>query len=157
MGDSILKQVEGWRLNKRMKSNVSVRSIPGTSTNGMIHHVKGCLEDISPDTVILHHGTNDLKSGNTSEKIATDIVNLALTIQNEKTKVFISGLTIRNDNHDKRRKDVNQFLERKCLVEKLGFIDNQNINLKMLNQSGLHLNECGTGMSVNNFCYNLIK
>ena len=54
----------------------------------MTHHVKGCLEDISPDTVSLHHGTNDLKSGNTSEKIATD-------------KVFISGLTIRNDNLDK--------------------------------------------------------
>ena len=27
---------------------------------------------------------------------------------------------------DKRRKEVNQLLERKCLVEKLGFIDNQN-------------------------------
>ena len=78
--DSILKYVEGWHLNKRMKSNVSVRSIPGTSINGMVHHVKGCLEDISPDTIILHHGTNDLKSGNTSEKIATNIVNLALTI-----------------------------------------------------------------------------
>ena len=31
VGDSILKHVEGWHLNKIMKSNVSVRSIPGTS------------------------------------------------------------------------------------------------------------------------------
>ena len=121
VGDFILKRVEGWRLNKRMKSNVLVRSIPGTSTNGKIHHVKECLEDISPDTVILHHVTNDLESGNTSEKIATDIVNLALTIQNEKTKVFISGLTIRNDSLDKRRIEVNQFLERKYLVKKIWF------------------------------------
>ena len=157
VGDSILKHVEGWRLNKRMKSNFSVRSIPGASTNGMVHHVKGCLEDISPNTVILHHGTNDLKCGNTSEKIATDIVNLALTIQSEKTKVFISGLTIRNDNLNKRRKEVNQLLERKCLVAKLGFIDNQNINLKMLNQSGVHLNEYGTRRLFNSFCYNLMK
>ena len=59
-------------MNKRMKSNVSVRSILGASKNGMIHHVKGCLEDISPDTIIFHNVTNDLKSGNTSEKIATD-------------------------------------------------------------------------------------
>ena len=140
-----------------MKFSVSVRSIPGASTNGMVHHVKGCLEDISPNTVILHHGTNDLKSGNTSEKIATDIVNLALTIQSEKTKVFISGLTIRNDNLNKRRKEVNQLLERKHLVAKLGFIDNQNINLKMLNQSGLHQNEDKTRRLVNNFCYSLIK
>ena len=40
VGDFILKHVEGWHLNKIMKSNVSVRSIPGTSTNGMVHHVK---------------------------------------------------------------------------------------------------------------------
>ena len=35
------KHVEGWRLNKGMKSNVSVRLIPVASTNGIIHHVKG--------------------------------------------------------------------------------------------------------------------
>ena len=122
-----------------MKFNVSVRSIPGASTNGMVHHVKGRLEGISPNTVIVHHRTNDLKSGNTSEKISTDLVNLALTMQIEKTKVFNSRLAISNDNLDKRLKEVNQLLERKCLVAKLGFIDNQNINLKMLNQSGLHL------------------
>ena len=34
--DSILKHVEGWRLNKRMKSNFSVGSISGVSTNGMV-------------------------------------------------------------------------------------------------------------------------
>ena len=40
---------------------------------------------------------------------------------------------------------------RKCLVEKLGFIENQKT------QSGLYLNESGTRRLVNNFCYNLIK
>ena len=48
-------------------------------------------------------------------------------------------------------------LERKSLVEKLGFIDNQNIKLKILNHSRLHLNEYGTRSLVNSFCYNLIK
>ena len=90
VGESILKHTEGWCLNRRMKSNVSVRSIAGDSTNCIVHHAKGCVEDILLDTVSLHHGTNYLKSGKTSEKIATDIVNLALTIQSEKIKVFIS-------------------------------------------------------------------
>ena len=80
MSDSILRHVESWRLNKRMKSNVSVRSIPGASIKGMIHHVKEYLEDISPDTEILHNETSDPKNGNTSEIIPTAIVNLALTI-----------------------------------------------------------------------------
>ena len=73
VGESILKHTEDWCLNRRMKSNVSVRSIAGDSTNGIVHHAKGCLEDILLDTVSLHHGTNNLKSGKTSEKIATDI------------------------------------------------------------------------------------
>ena len=101
VGDSSLKYVEGWRLNKRMKSTISVRSIPGTSTNGMAHRVKSCLEDISLDTVILQHGANDLNSSNTADKIVTLTVNLALTIQSETTKVFISGLTIENDSLDR--------------------------------------------------------
>ena len=51
------------------------------------------------------------------------------------------------------QKEVSQLLERKCLVEKLSFIDNQNMNVKMLNQSRLHLNEYGTWRLVYNFCY----
>ena len=43
LGDSIVKHVEGWRLNKRMKSAVFVRCIPETTTNAMKHHLKGCL------------------------------------------------------------------------------------------------------------------
>ena len=123
----------------------------------MAHHVKGYLGGISPDIVILHHGTNDLKSGDTSEKTATAIIKLALTIQIEKNKVFISGLTIGNEFLHKRRKEVNKILESKCLVEKLSFIDNQNINLKMLNQSGLDLNEYGTRRLANNFYYKIVK
>ena len=65
-----------------MKSSVSVGSTPGASANGMAqHHVKGCLEDISPDNVTLHHGTNDLKSRNTSEKI--------FAIQSEKWSFYL--------------------------------------------------------------------
>ena len=44
-----------------MKHSVAVKSIPGASTKGMKHHIKGWLEDNSPDSVILHIGTNNLK------------------------------------------------------------------------------------------------
>ena len=75
----------------------------------------------------------------------------------KKKKVLISGLIIKNDNLNKRRKEVHQLLERKNLVEKISFGNNRNINLKMLDQSELSLNEYGTKRLVNNFCYNLIK
>ena len=48
VGDSIIKNIEGWRINKRMKSSVAIKSIPGATTKGMKHHT-GCLEDNSPD------------------------------------------------------------------------------------------------------------
>ena len=87
-------------------STISVRSILGALTNGMVYHVKWYLKDVSLDTVILHHETNDLKSGNASKRIATDRFNLALTIQSEKNKVFILGLTIRNDNFNFWKENV---------------------------------------------------
>ena len=67
VGDSIVKHIDGWCLNKRMRSTVSIRSIPGAKTKGMIDHVKGCLEDTSPAFIILHRGTNDLNGNSTSE------------------------------------------------------------------------------------------
>ena len=63
----------------------------------MIHHVKGCLEDTSPDFIILHHDTNDLKGNSTSEENADKILNLAASIKTSKNQVFVSGLVIRKD------------------------------------------------------------
>ena len=64
----------------------------------------------------------------------------------KKDNVFISRLTIRNDNLDKRWTEENQLLGRKCLVEKLGFLDNQNLNLNMLNQNEILMEEEGESM-----------
>ena len=126
-------------------------------TNAMKHHLKGCLEDSAPDNIILHHGTNNLKSDDNSEKIASDIVDLGLLVKNEKTMVYISSLVIRNDKLDKKRKEANDFIKQQCLTNRLCFIDNKNINLGMLNKSGLHLNENGMKRLVNNFCFSMTK
>ena len=60
-----MKNIEGWwRFNKRMESSVAVKSIPGATAKGMKHHIKGCLEDNSPDSIILHVGTNHIARWN---------------------------------------------------------------------------------------------
>ena len=154
VGDSIVKNIEGWRLNKIMKSSVAVKSIPDATTKGMKHHIKGCLEDNSLDSIILHVGTNNLKNKESVEDIANDIMDIAIFIRNEKTNVFVSGLTVGlND----KGKSVNSLLKRRCDEEKICFVDNTNINVGMLNNSGLHLNERGTTRLVNNFCFSLAK
>ena len=138
-----------------MRSTVSVRSIPGATTKGMIHHVIGHLEDTSPDFIILHHGTNYLISNSTSEEIGDKILNLAASINTSKNQVFIYGLVIRKDKLNKKGNEVNELLNYKCGIRQLSFIDNKNISLGMLNKSGLHLNEYDTMRLVNNFCISM--
>ena len=76
--------MEGWRLNKRMRSSAAVKSIPGATTKGMKHHIKGCLEDNSLDSIILHVGTNNLKNKESVEDNANDIMDTGIFIRNEK-------------------------------------------------------------------------
>ena len=97
-----MKHIDGWRLNQKMRSTVSVRLIPGATTEGMIHHVKGCLKDTSPNFITLHHGKTDLNGNSTSEEIADKVSNLAASIKTSKKQVFISGLVIRKDKLHKK-------------------------------------------------------
>ena len=69
----------------------------------------------------------------------------------------VSGLTVRNDRLNNKRKNVNSLAKRKCDEEKICFVDNTNINVCMLNNNGLHLNERGTTGRVHNFCFILAK
>ena len=138
-----------------MTSTVSVRSIPRATTKGMTHHVKGCLEDTSPDFIILHRGTNDLNSNSTSEEIADKTLNLAASIETSKNQAFVSGLVIRKDKLNKKANEVNELLNTKCEIRQLSLIDNKNMSLGMLNKSGIHLNEYGTTRLVNNFCFSM--
>ena len=127
-----------------MNSFVAVKSIPGARTKGVKHHIKGCLEDNSPDSAILHVGTNNLKNKESVEDIANDIMDIAIFIRNEKTNVFVSGLTVRNDRLNHKGKSVNSLQKRRCDEEKICFVDNTNINVALSNNSGMHLNESGT-------------
>ena len=140
-----------------MKSSVAVKSIPGATTKGMKHHIKGCLEDNSPDSIILLVGTSNLKNKESAEDIANDIVDVAIFIRNEKTNVFVSGLIDRNDRLNDKGKNVNSLLKHRFYKEKICFVDSTIINVGMLNDSGLHLNKCGTTCLVNNFCFSLAK
>ena len=71
-------------------------------------------------------------------------MDVAMFIRNEKNNIFVSGLTVLNDRWNDKGKNVNSLLKRRCDEEKICFVNNTNINVGMLNNSGLHLNERGT-------------
>ena len=68
-------------------------------------------------------------------------MDVAIFIRNEKTNIFVSGLTVLNDRWNNKEKNVNSLLKRRCDEEKICFVDNTNINVGMLNNSSVHLNE----------------
>ena len=78
-----------------------------------------------------------------------------LSLLKIKNAVYISGLTVRNDKYNRKGKEVNVILKKKCNDKNFSFIDNGNID--PLNKSGLHLNEYCTTQLVNNFCYHMKK
>ena len=112
-----------------MKPSVAVKPILGATTKGMKHHVKRCLEDNSPDSIKLLVETNNLTNKEYVEDIANDIMDLAVSIRNEKTNVFVSGLTVQSDRLNDEGKNVNSLLKRKCDKEKICFVDNTYINV----------------------------
>ena len=95
-GDSILKNLEGWKISKEPK--VQVSSFPGCTTKDMVDHVKPLLRK-KPDELILQVGTNSLRSSKSPTACAEEIINLVSTIKNEasNTTITISSLITRTD------------------------------------------------------------
>ena len=105
-----------------------------------------------PDMVILHTGTNDLKSNQNPSDIANEIINLVKNIKISETEVSISSLIPRGDRLSEKGKKVNKEFEEKCTAENFAFIVHKNINSKLdLFPDKLHPNKKGRGDLKGNF------
>ena len=112
LGDSIVKEIDGRRLWKRMKGTVAVRSIPGATTKGMLYHIKDCIADCTPSIAILHHGTNDVSTTSSPTEIASSIIYLVSDTKRNVNEVTISALAIRNGKWVEKRKGMNEKLKK---------------------------------------------
>ena len=109
----------------------------------MKHYVKPAEEE-SPNLYILHVGTNDLRESKSAEKIADEIIDLAITLKNETNEVTVSGICPREDNLNDKATSVIENLAKRCQRQKLGFIEHDQLNAKKhTNSSKLHLNKAG--------------
>jgi len=61
IGDSIIKDVKGWQLSKSTKERIVVNPFPGATSDDMSNYVIPSVQR-KPNRIILHVGTNDLKS-----------------------------------------------------------------------------------------------
>ena len=62
-----------------------------------------------PDTILLNHGTNDLRSEESAEKIVSNIINVALSAKNKNIAVYVSGLAVKMTTVIEREKKLTLF------------------------------------------------
>lgn len=115
----------------------------------MKHYLKPNLE-LSPDQVVLHVGTNDLKYEE-PRQVAESIVDLARQIENSsEATVAISELVSRRDEFNDGVKTANKHLKNNCRQNGWKLIQHQNISEKELNRGGLYFNYRGNQQFFNN-------
>ena len=153
MGDSMVKNIKPKFIRKNINRNekVYVNSFPGANVRKMHHYAVPSLE-YEPDQVILHIGTNELRSNKTTDDIANEIIDLALSMKQNNNDVKISGIIPRGDNLNDKANDVNCILKSLCYENNMDYIDNSNIlPSKHISNDDLHLNIYGIQMLTKNF------
>lgn len=143
IGDSMLKNMKGWILNKKLnKDFIVVKSFPGATTECIEDYIKPTLRK-KPDRLILHVGTNNLKSSDTPSKISKSIISLAKLCSESGCEVIVSGLITRGDELQGKVEALNSILQKSCGERNIGYIDHGNITINDLNGSKIHLNKRG--------------
>ena len=74
----------------------SVLSFSGASSKQMMNYVKPMIEE-KPEFIILHNGTNDLRSNADPEEIANNIVDVAVSCKENSSEVIVSTILPRRN------------------------------------------------------------
>ena len=81
--------------------------------------------------------TNDIKTSTDPEQIAENIINLAKSMKTDNEDVIISELAPRNDQLNKKAKEVNDVLTLECNKRNICIIKHDNMNVRRhCNMSG---------------------
>ena len=152
-GDSLVKNVQGWRVSNGKRVKTVVKSFSGASVNDMFDYIQTTIRQ-HPEHIILHVGTNDLKYSN-PRKVAEKIVDLGYLAETDSpnTKVTISSLLTRSDDLSlaSKIKEVNKILKSFANQNEWDVISHSNFTTEDLNSSGLHLNFSSTKVFASNF------
>ena len=145
VGDSMLNGLDERKM-KKGNAHIKVRVHPGATVTDMLDYLKP-ISRKQPSYLILHVGTNDIKS-QTPVEILGNFERVKDMIANEspETRLVILSLILRNDNIELNSKirSLNESLRKFCVGNDMTYVDNTNIGVEALQKEGLHLNRTGT-------------
>ena len=108
IGDSIIKNINGWELKENIGKNgiVHVKKFNGATIRDM-HSYSILIIEKKPNVIILHVGTNNLPSRSGDEEkseaqIAAKIIKLVNEIKESNIEVIISSLVERGDGYEEK-------------------------------------------------------
>ena len=143
----MVRDIKGWLLSRN--KTVKVYGFPGSTTEDMESFLIPLLKR-KPDQILLHVGTNDLKSYS-PQQVADKILDLTKLVNLYGIRCSVSEIIKRDDYLSTKGQEVNRILST-ILPEQVSLISHHNMSEQHLNRSGLHLNKRGTGA----LAYNII-
>ena len=152
-----MKKLNGYLLTKKIKHKVvvKVRTFTTAKVSCMQDHVKPTIRDINPQQIILHVGTNDLKTERTASQIAESMIDLTISLKNNGNTIAASGIVASLDELNNKAAKVNNRLglmgkqRRSPYIPHCETIDPN----KHLNESNLRLNPYGIGVFAENISF----
>ena len=125
----------------------------------MVDHVKPTLRDDKSDHIILHVGTNDLRTEKKASQIAKSIMGLTTSLKNNGNSIIVSGIVPRFGNLNNKATEVKNYSVLMCEERNIPFISHsKSIDCSQhLNESKLHLNFNGVKVSAETFSAFLTK
>ena len=129
----------------------------GATASHLKHYADIALLD-SPESIIIHGGTNDIYGRNSNQKsadaIATELIQTGEKARNSGVKnIYISSILPIADNEAYNRGlDINEFLKSYCYTYNFGYIDNSNLTVYDLKENDpVHLSLDGRWKLISNF------
>ena len=126
-------------------ANVYFKFFSGANTKQLDYYVVPALADESPDSVIIHIGSNDIAKSNCNnenvEDLAKKIIYIGVKCKACKvSNIAISSILVRSDPKiNQVIKQVNRLLQELCKTNNIYFICNNAIDNTFLWKVGLHL------------------
>lgn len=151
LSDSITTRIKIRDINRHIKNGFVFRkSFAGATPTELAHYCTPTLSDETPDSVIIHVGTNRVNKDEPNV-IANDILNIVDVCKHYGVNnVFISAITYRQQFMDEID-EINNIIRDNQECKGFNFIGNNNITGTDLWKDSLHLNDYGLNKLANNF------